>query len=69
MLQWPKLSSNDFFKRLHRHNEMIKLRVNIRNKLIVNKFSHVDIYFKDLADEFTEEDLEIFFNVQRIISN
>ena len=45
---------------------MIRLRVQIVNKLTLNRLAHSQMHLDTLEESFTERDLELFFNIDKV---
>ena len=67
-LKWPEVRDDKFYERLGLHDEMIRLRVRVVNKMRVNRMKHVEMRLDEVKEDFGygEKDLEMFFNVDRV---
>jgi len=53
LLTWPNISSDKFYEHLPRHNDMIRLRVQVANKLTLNRLTHSQLHLDTLEEHFT----------------
>jgi hypothetical protein len=56
-VKWPELRNERFYEKLRLHDEMIRLRVKVVNKLRLNKMDHALVYLETIKEQFTERDL------------
>ena len=66
MLKWPEISNPNFYQDIPLHNEMVRLRVKVINKLRLNHLDHAQMYIDKLSHNFTTRDLELFFNIDKV---
>jgi len=48
VLKWPALLNTSFYESIPLHNEMIKTRVMLRNKLLLNRLNHAQLHCSSL---------------------
>lgn len=64
--RWPAPRPN-FHTHLPLHNEMLKLRVQLRNKLRLNRMPHAELLRPALKEPLSDRDLELFFDLEAVV--
>lgn len=67
-MKWPQIPHPDQL-RLHlipSYNRMTKLRVELRNKLVLNNFDHAELLLSGADLSLSTTDLELFFDIDNI---